>query len=343
MEEREKTIETLSASLSEANEQIEITNKDIEIHQLEKKRLLSVSSLQGETYDSVGQQMRAIQSERMEIQRQLETYRGQLDLANETITRVRVLLDEQRVVNNDLRKRQGLATLVKEKQAAIEMSESERQKRIEMQDEIEVLQNNLREMKGELASVQTAAGAAIELAEIEKRKREELQSEIEAREMDRAPVSDEAPAAGNENGESEVFTPPSGPDTPGAQGYFRQSSARGYSDLGINGLTGGAVGSVGIPAVSSPSRLNSPRSPTTSANLNARSPTSPGWQAESTFRTIHGQHRADGSLDGYRSDRGMRRLTSDSLYDVSIRNGSVEGLDSVGSEGRTTTGSNGAS
>ena len=45
---------------------------------------------------------------------------------------------------------------------------------------------------------------------------------------------------------------------------------------------------------------------------------------EGGYLTVHGKHRPDGSLDGYRTDRNTKRTKSDSLYSVSVNNGSGE-------------------
>ena len=360
LKERDKTIESLNAILAETNEQLEIANKDIDFHQLEEKRLLSVTSFHGETYESLGQQIKAMQSERVELLKQLDASRGHVNSANDTITNVRVLLDNERQTNDALRARQGWATLQREKKAALEMvksqekaaieiSEREKQKRNELQNEIQVLQNNLQEMKEEITSVRAAEGAATEISKTERQEKEDLQNEMKvlqnkSRGLEEVLASIQAAAGRNRDGTSEPGTAPNGPETPGSQDYFRHRTTRADRDMAIYGLDDITVSPIGSLPIASPSQLGNsamaPRSPTTSPNSNARSP---GWQAESGFRTIHGQHRADGSLGGYRTDRGIRRMTSDSLYNVSIVNGSGEGrslsMESLHSDVRSTTGS----
>ena len=55
LEEHDETVEGLNAMTVENNEQLEILNKDIDSRELEKKMLLSISSFQGESYESIGQ------------------------------------------------------------------------------------------------------------------------------------------------------------------------------------------------------------------------------------------------------------------------------------------------
>ncbi|KAH9826336.1 Ankyrin repeat domain-containing protein 17 [Teratosphaeria destructans] len=100
-----------------------------EYHELEKKRIVSMNSLRGETYESIGQQMKAIQNERIEVLKQLDAYRGQADLANDTISRLQGLLDEERATNAALRRRQGFVALQEEKKAAVETLELEQQRK----------------------------------------------------------------------------------------------------------------------------------------------------------------------------------------------------------------------
>lgn len=85
---RDHTIDELKTELTESHEQLESLNKDIEFYQHERKRLMSASSFQGETYESTGQQVRAMQTERAELLRQLDAARGQSGLVNEAVDRI---------------------------------------------------------------------------------------------------------------------------------------------------------------------------------------------------------------------------------------------------------------
>jgi hypothetical protein len=84
--------------------------------------------------------------------------------------------------------------------------------------------------------------------------------------------------------------------------YPRFPTGRTQSDRDSGPAMGGAAGF--------------PRSQTTSPTPQAKSP-----GTETGFRTIHGQHRPDGSLGGYRSDRAVQRTPSDNLYESSVQNG----------------------
>ncbi|KAK3697364.1 hypothetical protein LTR37_017509 [Vermiconidia calcicola] len=174
LEDREKAIEAPNAPLANTREQLESANEDIDSHELELNRLTSMSSLQGSTYKSIEQQMKAVRSERDELSKQLNASKGQAELANDTITRLRTLLDNERQTSAGLRKSQGWAALQEEKKAAAEVSELEKQRKEDLQNEIHALQETLRETKEELRSVQEAA---VEMSENGRQEKKALQDE----------------------------------------------------------------------------------------------------------------------------------------------------------------------
>ncbi|KAK5691254.1 hypothetical protein LTR17_025749 [Elasticomyces elasticus] len=346
LEQRDRMIAELNAVLAETNELLEIAHKDIAQTQGEKQELLSKGALRGETYESFSQQIKAMQIERAEILKQLDTARGENELTNDTVTRIQSLLDDERKTNALLRKRQGWSALQEEKRvavekaeearkAALEMYEIEMQRKEDLHNEIKVLQATIEDMKTGMASVQTAAGVALEASESEKKGKEALQAELEllrtsARETEEILASVQAAAAKTRN-----------EPTTQQSDYFRHEPASAGNEPGNYGL-GTAESPVESPRLASPNADGmSPRSPPTSPWPNARSPGSEGG-----FRTIHGMHRPDGALGGYRTDRGSRRGTrqgSDGLFNVSNTNGSggaqASSKDSLHSEGRSTTGS----
>jgi hypothetical protein len=104
-------------------------------------------------------------------------------------------------------------------------------------------------------------------------------------------------------------TPHSNPDPSTGKDYFRPPTGRAQS--------GNDHGATSASPVASPGQLNgsakSPRSQAASPDPQAKSPGS-----ESGFRTIHGRHRPDGILGGYRIDQGAQRKYSENLYESSI-------------------------
>jgi uncharacterized coiled-coil protein SlyX len=139
----EKTIEELTATLTESQEQLESAKRDIDFHQHEKKRLMSASTFQGESYISAGQQVRAMQNERAELLKDLDAARGQTGLANESVDRVQALLDTERQANALLRKRQELDYLHNKLKAAHHNNDLEKQKVTELEHEICSLQDTI--------------------------------------------------------------------------------------------------------------------------------------------------------------------------------------------------------
>jgi chromosome segregation ATPase len=158
---REETIEELTTALTETQGQLESANKDIDFYQHEKKRLMSASSFQGESYVSAGQQVRAIQNERAELLRQLDAARGQTGLANESVDRVQALLNSERQANATLRKRQELASLQDELMVAHETIDIEQQKNKGLRHDIRSLQDTIVTLKDDIIDAQADVQAAI--------------------------------------------------------------------------------------------------------------------------------------------------------------------------------------
>lgn len=344
LRDREADIEGLNATLAETREQLVIANRDIDAHQHDKQQLMSMSSLHGSQYESVGQQMKVIQLERAELQKQLDASKGQMQLANDSAARFKNLLDEERQTNAALRKRSAWASLQEEKQMALDMvqhekqaalqaSEIERRQRSQLEERIQRLQNDIQALRDELKSTRADTKEAIDLVQAEELQNKQLQSEIEtlqanARDLEEAMASVQAAASRskivvqkstphelNATPGNEYFPPQTA--TPGSTNGFHLHGADEASSVPNRKLVGSPVGS---PPVASPGTYSNPATSPRAPHPNVRSP---GSQAEG-FRTIHGQHRPDGSLGGYRTDRaGVKRMTSDSLYDVSIRNGST--------------------
>ncbi|KAF2768852.1 ankyrin [Teratosphaeria nubilosa] len=331
LSQRDAEIDTLRERLEETREQLDIANKDSEYHELEKKRIMSMNSLQGETYESISQQMKAIQNERIELLKQLDAYRGQADLANDTISRLQGLLDEERATNAALRRRQGFAALREEKKVAVETLELEQQRTAQVLNEEEKKRQDLSrqiqglhgDVQGLLAAPETAqknTKTAVEDAEAEKSERERVQSKVgyledQVRAMEELVA--EFQAAANRAISPASATPAtngvSGIDSP--QGYFpTQNGVPGYPQTAAASLEGN-------DSIHSLMQAKIPATPPTVSPTDMPGSPQPGAQSPG-FRTIHGQHRPDGSLGGYRSSRVVRRENSEDLYNSSRRRAS---------------------
>lgn len=301
---REQTIDELKADLIESQEQLESANKDIDFYQHEKKRLMSASSFHGETYESTGQQVKAMQTERAELLKQLDAARGQTGLANEAVDRIQALLNNERKTNASLRQKQELTTLQDEIKHTQDSIAAERQKSLGLQLEIRVLQETIFALKNEVAAVQADEQAAVAAAVTEQHKQDALKEDIKVLENKlRAEVLSSVQATAERNAH-QPNSPPSRKElNPIARkDYPRLPAGRAQGDRDHGSAVGGAA--------------RFPRSQTTSPTPQAKS-----LGTETGFRTIHGQHRPDGSLGGYRLDRALQRTPSDNLYESSVRNG----------------------
>ncbi|KAK5125182.1 hypothetical protein LTR85_000858 [Meristemomyces frigidus] len=335
IQERDNDIETLNSLLAETNEQLEIAKKDFESQQFEIQRLRSISSLQGETYESIGQQLRAMQNERVELLKQLDASKGQAGLANDTVSRLRTLLDEEKETNASLRKRQGYVALQEEKKAALELLEQERksasdqsqlyqQERGEHIQEIQFLLTRDKQLEATAESAQRETETALKDTEIERRAREEgeekvrsLQEEVQRLESVLASVQ-EAASKNKPRLESRTLTEDSGFQD--GESPLRTKAFRSQSDTLFVGAASDAAGSV-LDSTTPVAQFRGAadalkRRQTDGPASSTSSPTSPSVGG---FRTIHGQHRVDGSLGGYRTDRQKRLVKSDSLYSVSVK------------------------
>jgi cob(I)alamin adenosyltransferase len=309
----EKTIEELTATLTESQEQLESAKRDIDFHQHEKKRLMSASTFQGESYISAGQQVRAMQNERAELLKDLDAARGQTGLANESVDRVQALLDTERQANALLRKRQELDYLHNKLKAAHHNNDLEKQKVTELEHEICSLQDTIVTLKDDIVCAQADAQAAVQVSQIERQTQDLLRDEIKTLEDKyRAEVLASVQATAERIATQQrpgSQTPQNDLDSSAGKDYFRPPTGRAQSgdDHGITTAS----------PVASPGQFNglakSPRSQAASPDPQAKSPGS-----ESGFRTIHGRHRPDGSLGGYRVDRVAQRKHSENLYESSI-------------------------
>lgn len=264
---------------------------------------MSASSFHGEAYESTGQQVRAMQTERAELLKQLDAARGQTGLANEAVDRIQTLLNDERNTNASLRRKQELTILQDDIQHAQDSIVAEKQKSLGLQHEVRLLQNTILALKNEVAAVQADEQAAVAAAVSERHKQDALKDDVKVLENKlRAEVLLSVQATAERNAH-QPNSPPSRIDlNPNAgKDRTRIPAGRVQSDRDSG------------PAVGAAARF--PRSQTSSPTPQAKGP-----GTETGFRTIHGQHRPDGSLGGYRPDRAVQRTPSDNLYESSVQN-----------------------
>lgn len=343
LKERDDTIETLTSRLEEITDQMHIAKQDVESHKFENEKLRRESSLQGETYESIGEQLRAMANERLELSKQLNASKGRAALANDTVSRLQRLLDEEKETNALLRKRQGYVALQEEKKAALELLEQERKSandreeshkktKGELVQQVDFLLKRAKELEATVESAQKTTDMVLEEAEAERRARVEAEEKARGlqetvQQMDGVLASVQEAASRNKPKPLEHRTT----DDSGFQDdelgpLPRGQTFRSISDTFIVGaVDNGAAAEPVQPSNGSPvghfrgaadalkRRQTEGSIPTTNS-----SPTSPSVGG---FRTIHGQHRMDGSLGGYRTNRRKKQTTSDSLYSVSNHSG----------------------
>ena len=249
-----------------------------------------------------------MQNERAELLKQLDAARGQTGLANEAVERVQSLLNNERKANATLRTRQELARLQDELKAAHDAVELEQRKNTGLQHDMHSLQNTINALRDEVQSVQAEVQAALTTADAERQKQDSLKDEIKVLEDKyRAEVLASVQAVAERNAthqHSNSQSPYNDLDASAGKDYFRPPTGRAQSDR-EQGITSSPLGSPSMPDVSA----KSTRSATAS----------PGF--ENGFMTIHGRHRPDGALGGYRTDRTAQRKYSENLYESSVHNG----------------------
>lgn len=333
IEERDQSIEALKNDLEEAYDRLETARKEKEEHELEKESFLSERTLQGTTYQSVGEQIKAIKFERDELQKQLDAEKGQNKMTQAAAADLRKRLDEERLKTAQLRTRQGFTALEEKKAAVLGLEEEKKawlQKSRQMEEEhsmmlgkIGELQSALQIMEKETTSARTGTVHAMTELESERARYLQLQDElahlkVDYRELQETLESVQAAASG-----SRAKSP--GSDTQDARNPFSRTG----STMGLDQSVEAAQnpGNHPLAMFNSPGDLTpvepveSPPMPPTNGSTaqpqpqNSRDTTSPSSPPPSAgFRTVHGQHRPDGSLGGYTNGGGTRRRTSEAPF-----------------------------
>lgn len=285
----EKTIENLNNELAETQEHLESAIKDIDWHEHEKKRLLGRSSFQGETFESAGHRVKAMENERIELLKQLEAAKGEAGLANESVERLQAMLEHEKQSNAALRKRQELGSLQDQVQAAHETIETEKQINSELRLEIRSLRDEMAEMSAESAAARTAVKAEEQLFDAERQKKEALKDELQTLEAKyRDAVLEHMKAEEDRDAARRSTSPQMSHGSHDSYDTGHPRFPRTQSDTAADRPFPNLAGN-------SPGLQND--------NNFGRSHDERPTASPSGFRTIHGTHRPDGSLGGWRKGR----------------------------------------
>lgn len=300
-----------------------------DIYKAENARLESVDSVKGRQFAAHSDQVKLMQTERIQLLQQIDSEKGQKELANQTMMDQKQMILDLHQQIADLRKRQGFLTLQEEKKAALETAEIERQNAERLQHELDEAQATSAERQisldashNDFQAAQAALADLMERLEAERLQKAHLEAANQAL-NDQSTAwktrCEEAEATLSSTLESiqaaatrKAASPPAPPtDTrASSDAAVTKNGSHDYFAPNGNSNTNGHISDKQIvdePATTSPrpdSQTTSPRSPSSHPWSPSLSP------SEGGFRTIHGQHRADGSLGGYRAGKGIRRISS---------------------------------
>lgn len=347
LEDRDRKIKALQLDLEDALGRLETARKEVEEHEHQKQAMLSMRSLQGSAYEAVDRRVRTIQEERDHLQRQLESERGQCKVAEYTALELRKRLEDERIKNDALRSRTGLAAMQEEletamssfdaeKKATVQTLEAEKRAHVEafeeqkraavapfeaerdsilekcnqvesenlvlrleaadLRDKIEQMEKDSEERSFELA---TALQESLDMTEkLTVEKQLSAKSTEEAKRLEgeywklQKMLADGSSVKPNGNAGYQAKERP--PSTAGSDELYQNSHRNSTETVTSNADSGAQRPDALQQSPSNGSSIGSPTSP-------------PG------FRTIHGQHRPDGALGGYRQGKGMSTRASSSL------------------------------
>lgn len=351
LHERDETIEGLQSQLSDAKDSLDDANRIRDFYKLENERLESIDSVKGAQFGSLSEQLRGMQIERSELQKQIDSEKGQKDMANRTMMeQKRIIIDLQQQIG-DLRKRQGFLKLQEERKAALETAETERKNAERLQQELSEMKAAVDQLQRTVSSHEESSTAARETMrelmyriDVERLQNQDKDSEIQRLSEETSALqaqcreAQETLASIQEAATRKTTSPVL--DRPLTA---EPDSANGAGDYFAPAANGPATGN-GSSHDSSTSQANSPPAlPPRRSGLPSPPALSP---SEGGFRTIHGHHRPDGSLGGYRAGKGMRRAPSGGLNGVGspgeVNGGRSMSTDSLGSNRRSANGSLGA-
>lgn len=341
--ERDGLIEGLRSELSDAKDALEDANRDRDFYKVENERLETIDSAKGAQFGSQNEQMRLMQNERSELQKQIDSERGQKDMANRTMMDQKRLIMELQQQIIDIRNRQGFPALVEEKKAALEAAETERKNVEQLRQELSQKNRYIQELLGNLSSSEEALDAAresmkelMQRVDVERLHSQDKDVEIQRLKGETNALKTQCKEAQDTlTSIQEAATRKATSPVLGERLTAEPEAANGKGDYSAAANdtakeNGASTSQVGSPTASSPLRSGRPFSP-------ALSP------SESGFRTIHGHHRPDGSLGGYRAGKGMRRAPIGGLNRVGspaeMNGGRSMSTDSLGSNSRSANGS----
>lgn len=301
---------------------MEDANRVRDIYKAENVRLESVDAVKGAQFAANSEQVKLMQTERIQLLQQIESEKGQKELANQTMMDQKQMILDLHQQIADLRRRQGFLTLQEEKKAALDLAEAERQSAERLQQELNESQAIAAETQASLEAsqhdLQAARGAAADLMQrldTERLQKANLEAAVQAVQDQNTALEARAEDAEarlastlmsiQEAATRKAASPPAidartssdTAKTNGKHDYFDAKTNGQMSDKAIVEEPGSFPSHPGSQAASPRSPPYSPYSPILSPS-------------EGGFRTIHGQHRPDGSLGGYRAGKGMRRVGS---------------------------------
>ncbi|KAK4573996.1 hypothetical protein LTR86_001757 [Recurvomyces mirabilis] len=340
LKKRDAEIETLMARLAEAHEERDLAKRDVEFHKHEKETLVSESDFHGEAYASMEDQLRDAQNERTALSNQVRAARGQANLANGSVVKLRGLLTEQREINDALRQRTGYTALQEEKTTALALvselraaaskqAEAAQMERSKLEEQVNHILARCQQQNSDKERANTDMQSLMQVLEAERVKtgRQEeyinrLQQELKKSEDILISIQEAASRERTKAELAETLAPE--PVAVNGHGSNGTTITRSQSDTKVlgdaedisslaNALTRKPVGQFHDAA----SALRRTHTDTTVFAANAPSSSSVGG-----FTTIHGIHRPNGALGGYRTNRRKTRMPDDELYTTS-RNGSL--------------------
>lgn len=320
-------IESLEAFLAETKEQLEIANNNIDFHKLDNERLVSEDKHKGETYASTPQQIKAVQNERAELVKQLESSMTQSSVYSNMATKLQAQIEEEKATNAALRSQQAWVALQKERQDSAETveklkrdsseaAELAEQEKKELCNFIEVLQNTLSGEEDERAILRATLEGEVKAraaeTAAEKQKCDRLQVELTALREQLGAMEQALEWVGNV-----VRRNPGQDGQTASRNGFDSNSRQDYSASRTHSNRAGSDGEAGSDPETAPPPLpvRKPRSsPAGQKEVASASQTSDGAGSPGTtagpFRTVHGVHRADGSLGGYKHGENAARPTN---------------------------------
>ncbi|QIW94960.1 hypothetical protein AMS68_000478 [Peltaster fructicola] len=317
----------LEAELNETKDQLNNAEHKASYHDKENKRLEHENSYHGEQYESARAQIKSMQMDRQELERQINASKGRIDLANDRTAEVQILLEQERQTSDKLRNRHNWNELQEEKKEALRLYEAKCQESEDLQSKINELLNHFKDQEQRLSD----SHRDLEMARVaigkEKQEQESLRTALANAHQEKTTLQTTTDELQGRIDAILLATgrpqsPPVQTQTPPLQASPRPNEARTTS-----GFYFPPRQPVGVPDRAMASQPQSPemiddgmvmveKSDLTSSAAEVKSP---------GFTTIHGFHRPNGALGGWRTDTTRRRLTNDSLYEASVKARSTNG------------------